>query len=124
MSRQMTELQKQMPKGVELVSFTVDPEHDSPQVLKEYGQAYQADFSRWHFLTGTKPQMMDAALAMKISVHPADKDFALTHSDKFLLVNQSGHVVGVYDGTNSQDVSRLAADAAKLVATGDGGKSS
>ena len=67
-------------------------------------------------MTGSKKDMGDAAYAMKISVHPADKDFALSHSEHFLLVNQTGHVVGIYEGTNSEDVARLTADSAKLAA--------
>jgi len=124
MTHQMTELQKKTPIDVNLVSFTVDPEHDTPPILRAYGEGNHADFSRWHFLTGTKKDMGDAAYAMKISVHPADKDFALSHSDRFLLVNQTGHVVGAYEGISSEDVARLAADAAKLAANGNGRKSS
>ena len=119
MTHQMTELQKKTPAEVDLVSFSVDPEHDTPAILRAYGEGNHADFGRWHFLTGSKKDMSDAAYAMKISVHPADKNFALSHSDRFLLVNQTGHVVGIYDGTDNQDVSRLAADATKLAAEGD-----
>jgi protein SCO1/2 len=122
MTHQMTELQKKTPSDVDLVSFTVDPEHDTPAILREYGQSVHADFSRWHFLTGSKKDMGDAAYAMKISVRPADKDFALTHSEHFLLVNQTGHVVGIYEGTNSEDVAKLITDAAKLSASNDGRK--
>jgi protein SCO1/2 len=116
MTHEMAELQKKTPADVNLVSFTVDPEHDTPAILRAYGEGNRADFSRWHFLTGSREQMSQAAYGMKISVHPADKDFALTHSDRFLLVNQAGHVVGIYDGTSGQDVSRLAVDAGKLAA--------
>ena len=118
MSHQMEELQKKTPAALALVSFSVDPEHDTPAILKEYGQGLHADFSRWHFLTGTHQQMVDAARDMKISVHPADKDFALSHSDKLLLVDQTGNVVGVYDGTSSMDLDRLVADATKLAHKG------
>lgn len=114
MSHAMADLQTQTPGGVNLVSFTVDPKADTPAILKEYGQGLHADFSRWHFLTGTEKQMADAAYKMKISVQPADGQFALTHSDRFLLVDQTGHVVGTYDGTSHDDVARLAADAARL----------
>jgi protein SCO1/2 len=119
----MAELQKNTPATVDLVSFTVDPKTDTPAILKEYGQGLHADFSRWHFLTGTDREMANAAYAMKIAVHPADGQFALSHSDRFLLVDSSGHVVGIYDGTNSADVARLTADAARLAGTG-GGKAS
>jgi protein SCO1/2 len=114
MSHQMADLQKKTPAGLALVSFTVDPQTDTPAILKEYGQGLHADFSRWHFLTGTRQQMNDAAAGMKIAVHPADKDFALTHSDRFLLINSAGQVVGIYQGTSSQDVARLVEDATRL----------
>lgn len=114
MSHQMAELQKQTPGEVGLVSFTVDPEKDSPPVLKAYGEALHADFGRWHFLTGTPRQMADAEYAMKISVEPATANAQIVHSNKFLLVNGDGKVVGVYDGTDAGDVKRLAADASHL----------
>lgn len=122
MTHEMTEVQKKTPPAVDLVSFTVDPEHDTPEILTEYGKGNHADFSRWHFLTGTKQQMLAAANAMLISVHPADTQAALSHSEKMLLVNGAGDVVGIYEGTNSQDVARLIADAAKLAAASPGGK--
>lgn len=119
MSHEMAELQKNTPPRVEFVSFTVDPKIDTPNVLKQYGQNLLADFSRWHFLTGTEQQMKDAALGMKIAVQPAQGKFALAHSDRFLLVDGSGHVVGIFDGTKPDDVSRLAAEATRLSGGGN-----
>lgn len=118
MSHKMAGLQKSTPAGLKLVSFTVDPEHDTPPILKEYADSLKADPSRWHFLTGTPQQMSDAAMAMKISVKPPDKDSGILHSDKFLLINGSGKVVGIYDGTNDGDQKRLAADATRLATSG------
>jgi protein SCO1/2 len=123
MSHAMTELQKNTSPEVGLVSFTVDPQHDTPAILKEYGAGLHADFSRWHFLTGAAAQMADAAYKMKISVRPADKDSALTHSDRFLLVDDSGHVVGIYDGTNADAVKDLTAAANRLAKASAGTKS-
>ncbi|HSZ58953.1 MAG TPA: SCO family protein [Tepidisphaeraceae bacterium] len=114
MSAKMAEIQGQTPAAVNLVSFTVDPEHDTPGVLKAYGQRLHADFSRWHFLTGSHAQMADAAFQMKISVRAADANSPILHSDKFLLVNADGNVVGVYNGTDDADVKQLIADATKL----------
>ena len=116
MSHQMSEVQKQTPTAVNLVSFTVDPAHDSPAVLREYGHTLNADFSRWHFLTGTPAQMADAAFQMKISVRPADGSSQISHSEKFLLIDGAAKVVGIYDGTNARDVKQLIADAATLAA--------
>ena len=114
MSAKMAEIQGQTPAAVNLVSFTVDPEHDTPGVLKAYGQRLHADFSRWHFLTGSHAQMADAAFQMKISVRAADANSPILHSDKFLLINAEGNVVGIYNGTDDVDVKQLIADATKL----------
>jgi protein SCO1 len=122
MSHEMAELQKKTPADVNLVSFTVDPKTDTAPILKEYGQGLHADFARWHFLTGTEKQMGEAAVGMKISVQPANGEYALTHSEKFLLVDRTGYVVGLYDGTNHDDVVRLAADATRLANSGSAEK--
>jgi protein SCO1/2 len=118
MSHEMAELQKTTPAGVNFVSFTVDPKTDTAPILKEYGRGLHADFARWHFLTGTERQMSDAAVGMKISVAPANGGYALSHSDRFLLIDQHGYVVGTYDGTNHEDVAKLAADATRLANAG------
>lgn len=123
MSHEMAGIQKNTPTTVDFVSFTVDPKTDTPPILKEYAQSLHADFHRWHFLTGNEQQMADAAFAMKIAVRPADGQFALTHSDRFLLIDPTGHVVGIYDGTNHAEVAKLAADATKLASAGGGGAS-
>src|SRR4051812_15425954 len=58
MTEKMKKLQEAVPsKNVQLVSFTVDPERDTPAVLKQYAQRFNADESRWHFLTGAKDTM-------------------------------------------------------------------
>lgn len=124
MSHEMAELQKTTPAGVNFVSFTVDPKTDTAPILKEYGQGLHADFARWHFLTGTEQQMSDAAVGMKIAVVPAKGEYALSHSDRFLLVNPAGYVVGTYDGTNQVDVAKLAADASRLATAGPAEKAS
>ena len=41
------------------VSITVDPERDTPEVLKEYGEAFGADFAGWYFLTGSPSTIAD-----------------------------------------------------------------
>src|SRR6267142_2384527 len=54
-SSRMSELQKPLEKSdVHLVSFSVDPEKDTPQVLRGYADKLQADPARWDFVTGRK----------------------------------------------------------------------
>src|SRR5271170_2006727 len=56
MTGQMKSLQDALPQSSEakFVTLTTDPENDTPEVLKKYGERFNADFSRWNFLTGTK----------------------------------------------------------------------
>src|SRR5207302_573123 len=86
MSHKMAELQQMTPGGVKLVSFTVNPEHDTPAVLKEYAKDLRADESRWRFLTGTPQQMQDAAKGMHQFDTNQQTD-GINHSDKLHVVN-------------------------------------
>ena len=107
----MAHLEKMTPAGVNFVSFSVDPKNDTPAVLKAYGARLGADFSRWHFLTGSVDQMTDAAIKMKVATGSAN---LLTHSDRFLLVNAKGMVVGIYSGLDSIELNQLSDDAITL----------
>src|SRR5271170_401720 len=63
MTGQMKSLQDLLPQNsnAKLVTLTTDPDFDTPEVLKKYGERFNADFNRWTFLTGTKTEI--AALA-------------------------------------------------------------
>ena len=101
--------------AVHFVSFTVDPERDTPPVLKEYAQRYDADFTRWHFLTGDKAALFEAAAGMKLAAAPAGQFGPdILHAEKFLLVDGAGRVRGIYDSQDDADMKKLAADAAAL----------
>lgn len=115
MTSKLADVQKQVARpDVKLVSFSVDPERDTPAVLKEYGQRFGADESRWTFLTGDKQKIYDVAAAMKITAIPAAKDAPIIHSELFLLVNRTGEVVGVYHSNDEAEMKQLISDASEL----------
>ena len=116
MTMRMAGLQKAAPDpDVHFVSFSVDPERDTPAVLKQYAQNYDADPNRWHFLTGDKAAMFATARGMKLTAEPAGVlGPEIAHAEKFLLVDGQGRVRGVYDSKDEDDMKRLAADAAAL----------
>jgi len=116
MTMKMSGLQKAVPaRDVHFVSFTVDPERDTPEVLKRYAQGYDADPARWHFLTGEKQQLFETAAGMKLTAAPAGQfGPEIVHAEKFLLVDGAGRVRGIYDSTDEQALKKLAADAAAL----------
>jgi protein SCO1 len=111
MSSKMRAVQGATAAGVKLVSFTVDPQRDTPQALAEYGKKYAADDKRWTFLTG------DAAILDMLD-HDAFKlgNLSMDHSTRFVLVDKKGRVRGYYGLFDGDPVSRLAKDAARLEA--------
>jgi len=115
MSQKMASLQKAVSdENVRFVSFTVDPETDTPEVLKQYGQRFGADGARWHFLTGEKGEMFRIAAEMKLSALPAEGTNPIVHSEKFLLVDKDGNVRRAYDSDDEEAIKRLVKDAAAL----------
>jgi protein SCO1/2 len=114
MTQQMSEFQKQTAgSGIQMVSFSVDPEHDTPAVLTAYAADARADLSRWHFLTGDKEKLWQISNSMKLAVGQGD-NHQVMHSSHFLLVDGGGHVRGVYDYKDSGFMTRLVADANAL----------
>jgi cytochrome oxidase Cu insertion factor (SCO1/SenC/PrrC family) len=89
---------------VRFVTLTTDPEHDTPAVLARYGQHYRADPDRWWFLTGSKPQIKEAAVAsLKFtalekdpSQRESDSDLFI-HSTIFVVVDKRGNARGVFE---------------------------
>jgi protein SCO1/2 len=102
---------------VQLVSFTVNSENDTPPVLKAYAVANKADETRWHFLTGDHQTMWDLSVGMKLAVGPGDSAMQVMHSSRFLLVDGHGVVRGIYDYKDAGAIENLLADARALVAT-------
>ena len=94
------------------VSISVDPDYDTPDVLREYARLVEADSARWFFLTGD----YDAIHALSQrgfhlgSGQDADTNEIL-HSTKFVLVDRAGKIRGYYDGTVPEEVAQLAKDA-------------
>ncbi|WP_209121212.1 SCO family protein [Alkalihalobacillus sp. BA299] len=89
---------------VELVSFSVDPEEDTPEKLKEYATNFNADFKNWHFLTGyEQEEIKDLALeSFKTIVQEDSNSDQVIHGTRYYLVDQEGNVVKNYLG--DQDV--------------------
>jgi protein SCO1 len=121
MSVQMQQLQLKLDDpafgDVVFLSHTVDPEHDTPEVLDRYARKLQADTSRWKFLTGSKEDiyLLGAEgyyLATREDVLDPD---GFLHSEKFVLVDKDRHIRGFYDGTTAEGMNALAADIKMLL---------
>ena len=115
MTQRMRGLQGAFEKdeGVRLVSFSVDPGRDSPEVLFSYARRYGAIKGKWHFATGAKKALKELQFeSMKIN---GDGDNMLNHSTRFVLVDQQGRVRGYYKGLDADDVKRLEKDVRRLL---------
>ena len=94
-----------------LVSFTVDPDRDTPEVLKFYADKLGADPDRWWFLTGDKPTIFGLVRnSFKMIVDDAEDPqpgFEVIHSIEIMHVNAEGVVVGRYNARNDLHMARL-----------------
>src|SRR5436305_12099992 len=103
-SSRMSELQKPLEKtDVHLISFSVNPDKDTPQVLRSYAERLQAQPGRWDFLTGPKPAIYKLSHdGFKLAV--SDGSYAQgipVHSTRMVLVDRHGQIRGYYDATEA-----------------------
>jgi|TARA_B100001964_G_scaffold238250_1_gene303431 protein SCO1/2 len=92
---------------VRIVSISVYPEYDTPEILKEYASRYNANTNRWHFLTGPEENVK---LVIKNGFKMGDYEDIIFHSEKFALVDQNGNIRGYYNGMKTDDVKTLKKD--------------
>jgi protein SCO1 len=111
----MEKLQKRMRNmgdAVYLVSFSVDPERDTPEVLKAYAEKHHANVRRWRFVTGDLGKVKEAVVrGFKMPIDPgtampgADGEkptlFDITHGTRFVLIDQKARVRGFYDADDA-----------------------
>ncbi|WP_374724445.1 SCO family protein [Calidifontibacillus erzurumensis] len=102
MTANMARLQQKMAEekiDAQIVSFSVDPERDTPETLKEFANKFQADFSNWHFLTGySEEETKELAKAFKTLAEAEPGTDQFFHSTKIFLINEDGIIVKGYNG--------------------------
>ena len=117
-SSRMSELQKPLQKtDVHLVSFSVNPEKDTPEVLRGYADKLQAEPGRWDFLTGAKPAIYKLSHdGFKLAVSDgSDAQGIPVHSTRIVLVDRHGQIRGYYDATEPEAITKLLADTNHLL---------
>jgi protein SCO1/2 len=118
LSAQMARLQRELPREVRLISFTVDPDADTPEALQDYAARFGADPDRWMFLRGEKAglyRLMYEGFNLPLAENPgAAPGAGFIHSTRFVLVDAEGAVHGYYDGNDEDAVVRLETDAKRL----------
>ena len=115
MTVEMAELQEEFAtEDVHFVSFSVDPERDTPEVLSQYAARYGADQDRWSFLTGEKETIYQ--LAHKgFNLAAGHQGSEILHSTRFVLVDRQGQVRDYYESRSKGALQQLRRDMRALL---------
>ncbi len=101
---------------VRIMSHTIDPNHDTPAVLKEYANDLGVSGPMWQFVTGDREKIYDIGENHYLVTAGADSTApgGYIHSGAFVLVDKEKHVRGQYDGTTEEGTNKLIADIKRL----------
>jgi protein SCO1/2 len=110
----MAELQGRLGRratSVHLVSFSVDPDNDTPAVLADYAAKANADLSRWAFVTGPADEVAKAVvLGFKVSAAKVARgagDYDVVHGNWLVLVDRKGNLRGYYQVEEGRDLATV-----------------
>ncbi len=124
MMRYMKKLQDQVKaEGVDLhlVTFSVDPENDTPEVLKSFANKYDVDLRNWSFLTGDYESIKQTSIrgfrmSLEGKANPEKSGFGIIHGSHLVLVDQNLDIRGYYPTKKEKTLQRLVDDARSLSA--------
>ncbi|MCC7193652.1 MAG: SCO family protein [Phycisphaeraceae bacterium] len=124
MTQELSNLQTQLStlprwKEIRLVSFTVDPTNDTPDVLRDYADSYKADRRQWIFLTGSRQdlwKLTKEGFKLPVGEDTENLQMPITHSSRFALVDQQGRIRGYYDAFDANVLDQLKKDIDKVLA--------
>lgn len=101
---------------LQLVSFTMDPKRDTPEVLKNYASKIEVNAPKWHFLTGDKKALHSISTDFfSVVIEDDEAPGGFNHTGKLLLVDTDGHIRAFCEGTDPEDVTEFIKDVAKLL---------
>jgi protein SCO1 len=108
-NQKVQELQKEFAgTGVRFVSISVDPQTDTPEALREYAARFGADPEKWLFMTGDL--LYIRRVGAEVFRLPVDEKF---HTERFVLVDARGEIVGYYNWPEAKQFQKLKADIRK-----------
>lgn len=97
---------------IKILSHSIDPDYDRPNVLKKYANRMEVDSKKWNFVTGNKSEIYKIGQKSYMVSAQEDPNEAggFVHSGAFILVDKNRHVRGIYDGTKEPEVNKLIED--------------
>ena len=100
LSNNLGRLQKRfadrMGRDLVLLSVSIDPVHDTPEVLAKYAATWKADAKSWHFLTGPVPRVREVCRSFGVNFWPDEG--ALTHSLHTIVIDRQGKLAANFEG--------------------------
>lgn len=99
-------------KNIQTVTYTVNPDYDTPKVLAQYAKRYNADTGQWHFLHAP---IEDVQSIIKNGFKMGDMEEIVFHSTRFVLVDRNMNIRGYYTGTEPKEVEKIKRDIAILI---------
>lgn len=114
----LSEQTKDLQDKIQFLSFSIDPDRDKPSVFRKYIQERELQTLNWSFFTGDEEETSELAHDFfHVGVQRSDneEDDGFEHTDTFVLVDQDGHVRGLYQGTKLEEIKRLEKDLRKLI---------
>lgn len=122
LTKQMAKLQKRFDVSgpfVRLVSISVDPEFDKPEVLKAYAERFGVKKYKWLFLTGDLTQIQDLVVnSFKVAMDIKDNDtnmMDVTHAEHFVVIDPAGHIRSYRRAHNESDLNYIVRDVGLII---------
>jgi len=117
MTSHMAELAFKVAKipNVKLVSFSVDPDHDTPAVLAEYAANIHANPEQWYFVTGPLDKtiaFIQQGMKQPLVVEPGAMP---THSTRFMVIDQAGMIRSCHDVSDPEAIQKTLIDVGNLI---------
>ncbi len=126
LTQQMAKIQSRLMgvgSAVHLLSISVDPDTDTPAVLKRYGDKHKADYKNWSFLTGPLEHIQDVVVkgfkvGFEKGTNPQNVNlFEITHGEHFVIVDQLGRIRSYNHAANTKDINEILKTVAILANT-------
>ena len=119
MKRQMFRIYEAYPDQPDLLLFshTVDPDHDTVEILKNYSEGLGIKTEKWQMITGPQDEIFEVAKTnyMLGALKDENSPGGYIHSGSFVLIDKEMRIRGYYDGTDAKEVDRLILDLKEFI---------
>lgn len=115
MTEHMVEIQQELKDDpeIKLLSHSVIPTYDTPEILKKYAIQKGVDDTRWNLVTGSQREIFTLARKHYLAVQDipgTEDDLDMVHTENFMLIDKKGYIRGYYDGTQDEAILNLLED--------------